>query len=671
MAEHDGGRAAISGFLAQTIAIAGIAVLPRSLPDTNRSDQGNKTDDLLLALFSKGGSKLWQETFDTDLVMDLKDLGLQQADELVLVQFKFSETGKTIGPTELEHIKKRFQDSGRRAKKELDREVTRYILVTNRRIPSLPDSRRSSRATPIHVTIGIELDGRPFHVAIRPLDYWNDALTRFARSYGCLDDEIDAGLDRLVGELLSCAIAPIQYPITIDQLARAFTGITAPKQLTAEAIAAVEGEKLRFTRDVLGVRGDLVERQIVHDLLEVVETRAIALLTGLGGMGKTVALWSFIQHIWERVEAKEQVIGVMRQTDEVQPHYFKHLACGWANDVDVPRHRAGDDDPDRVLKRLSCANPKARSPLLFLALDGIDEYAPNQRDAAIDLIRWFTSEDQRCRRSATPPQAALILTCRDVNDFLMNWHPGDLSGYGPSLEDQPPVIPLGIFEDSELRSATFKLAPEVAKRLAGRLVFEDSSTRAIPLGSDGYGKLGDGSGPTLPRASLPASDAIADESVQLLHHPVFWRAFLGLDTTWQARLLDGDEAALVRLAAEYFERTCRKARRRGINVANLNAIGNALHGLAKHCRASGEGVYDYAIWVQFVRASGALHPNDDGALYQEALSAGLIASEAETRWRWTYPFVRNYIADRGGNLVYRSDTEASPSDEGTIAHGTD
>ena len=126
--EHsvDGGLTALAGYLYQTVGVLGMRAGAHQLTNLTGSDDL----EALLALVKD--NELRYEYLDQDASIR-HALGIDEQDEYILVQFKYSRQEKPpkIGSKVLTEIIKRLKESANRAK-SLGHRVTGYGLITNR-----------------------------------------------------------------------------------------------------------------------------------------------------------------------------------------------------------------------------------------------------------------------------------------------------------------------------------------------------------------------------------------------------------------------------------------------------------------------------------------------------------------------------------------------------------
>src|SRR5260370_25425050 len=142
--EHsvDGGLTALAGYLYQTVGVLGMRAGAHQLTNLTGSDDL----EALLALVKD--NELRYEYLDQDASIR-HALGIDEQDEYILVQFKYSRQGKPpkIGSKEFTKIIKRLKESADRAK-SLGHRVTGCVLITNRALgPEAQKARNDAQIT--------------------------------------------------------------------------------------------------------------------------------------------------------------------------------------------------------------------------------------------------------------------------------------------------------------------------------------------------------------------------------------------------------------------------------------------------------------------------------------------------------------------------------------------
>ena len=122
-----------------------------------------------------------------------------------------------------------------------------------------------------------------------PSDRWSAKLREFAARYGCEDQEVQDGIANLVGEVVLRTAKAGDAQIEEGDLTVAFTSCRSAKALTYENLQKRSLETVKaFSRPYTA--GHSVRQRILDDLSREARQRALVILEGPGGSGKTTAL---------------------------------------------------------------------------------------------------------------------------------------------------------------------------------------------------------------------------------------------------------------------------------------------------------------------------------------------------------------------------------------------
>lgn len=661
----DGGRTALGGFLWQAMAVLGLAVRP--LIEKDPGDGGEL--DAIVDLVAKGGT-IRHEYFDQDAMVELGSVGLKGDDQRVLLQFKYSSqpTPPSLSERDLAEIVTSLQNSAARAT-AAGQPITAFALITNRHVASA-ESAAKCHGRPLSDMFEHIIGGTPFRIITRiNEDMWQSWLYRIGRRYGCNKTEVQSGVHKLIGQLFEATRHGEDALLRPETVIEAITGFPDARPLEAIAINAREAARFDHMVEAMGLVGDVsrrdalddltVRRDALDDLARQAISRGIIAVVGQGGTGKTVALGQWIHACRER----GRTVAVLRHASAVNnEHYLAREARGWATDGDSSLRSA--DTLPTILARLALANGEDVRPVFVLALDGLDHvhlraFAPQIQA----ILREFSDEEGRASNLGLAPRATIMITCRDADELKEYLPVRDLSGFGLSQEKQCGIVDMGLFSWHELRRAAARLADPVRRRvedLVGASQLADSALpqplesanltlkELHPDASPAPLSLGLSSSSSWHMPAPPEASSDSVIPIHLLRYPVLWRAFLLLEQSEQEGFLMGDAEALPRLARQYVGRFCSKAAER-ISGLRREEVADALVPVAGVCLAGGQHLFDRAIFLERVMASGVVQPPHDRALYEEALSAGVITREARSRWRWTHGFVCAYLAAFGSD----------------------
>lgn len=612
--KQDGGLWALAGYLYQVV---GTLSIPATIPDSTLSIQDHDRTDALLELTKVGEALCTQpEQYGQDVVLDSQ---FDPNDECVLVQFKYSLDKRPIGVQELRETIERLDESAKRAEADGKR-VTSYMLVTNRPLTGTQkgaayywDEQKRERDP---------------HCVLRyvpcSMEEFEERIRRFGQAYGATDKEIERGINSSIGKVFrETGDHRFRASVFKEDLIEAFTDYRDSRALTPENVTEHSRRQLCDFGTRIGLRGNPVRRQVLSNLVRDSTGRALIILYGLGGCGKTVALWQWIS------EAGAFTTFSTAKDIPTRDWVVREI-CEWSNLPDT--HNRRNETTEEALNRLFIANPDLNPPIFHLGLDGLDEEHnhPEQRYSASNAIKWFWEEDSNARGGHRPPRAVLVVTCRDAEEFKRSWLPHDLSGGFSSLP-APVSHRVEVFSLDEMHDALniTSLDQSVRDRIETTINIISDYEAAVTLRSSNL------------------SGRIADEGiVDSIRHPSVWRSFLELNTSTQQEVLDGDSAALNRLAHLFVGRFCGKVIHRGKIISlRENELLGAIYAVARQSELH-DGIWHLyrEDWEQPSVDSAFVNERQARDLYYEALSGGLIAEDTPNRWRWLYPWIQDYLA---------------------------
>lgn len=648
----NGGQIAFCGFLYQIVGTLGLRAWAECRDQTAEYGKIEGLLDFVLT------NDLYHEVADRDaFIQGLSDM--TRGDSIV-VQFKFSlkPLDHPLRPADFAEICRRFHQTAS-AQQRKPQSGVKYFVITNRPLSTelhpiildqAPDqrqfiqlekpqaTRRKKRADDTDHECLTAILQRTEVVEGLHFERFERQLRAFAAEYGVhggdperpeRDSEFDRGLRELIGALSQQAAWQDPYPITADFLAQTFRGYSAPRKLTVTAVEEYTRESRRTISGELGVHGHPIRRRLLEQVLENADDHAFVVLSGPGGNGKSVLGWQAVEAAFADGIAQHPVAGAFLSAHDVEPHALSWIAGEWAN---VPAHKRTESN-EEVITRLRIANRGAR-PVFCLCLDGLDEVEaghPHARSIE-SLLRWFWKQEEDLLRqrhvegSIAPPEATLIVTCRDEQDEVISWLGGRLS---PAFKETPPKpIPIPEFTPEEIVQAARSIVPRQAARI------EDA---VDPLFSRPDGATGRSSlSPVVGRSILHPDVRAA------LAHPVMWYAISGLPDEQVDAMLDGRLDALDALAGRFIEWfTDKVTKRRRVPEDQISYV---LQAVSRHATAMSSAELPYGLWRESSRQAG-LSDLVGTHLYREARSAGLIEEVSLfQRWSWRHPFVAQYLA---------------------------
>jgi hypothetical protein len=629
---RDGGISALAGYLYQIVGVLGMQAAAHCSDASSNSDELNT----LLTLTRLG--ELHHEHFDQDAV--IQHLGVESGDEVVLVQFKFSRqiSPPPISPKDLLEIANALYKSAERASKQ-GRSVTGYALVTNRH---LGDQAKELLGAAIkgasHSRLKSEKQSSILYqlrtITELHLSDWDKALRHYAHRFGAKEPEVEDGIHKLIGKVLSETAKQSDMSITEADLIEAFTGCRDARPLMPGTIVKRSADTFPINLPMAPIR-----RQLLDEVAEATAKRALVVLYGMGGCGKTVALWQWARELTSATFPGAGAFTVIRFAGDILPFWVAEMICKWGNLSQNPSRYS--EQPEYALERLCLANPDLAHPIIHLGLDGLDEEVGSraQENIVKEILRWFWEEDERLRQEARPPKATLLLTCRDAHDLEQKWLRLDSSGFGYK-GILPYSLKVSDFSWEELLEAAKEAAnqndlPELYQRIRAAIRAADNEQQGALV--EGYELSPFG-------ASDPFMIAADEEIFEALKHPAMWRSLLELKSDIQLQALDGEAQATQKLVDVFVNRFCRKVvdrgRFSGLREPEFICILNEIVG---HCLRNGRIQQLRSDWVDPACNTKLVGARDANVLYSEALSGGVIIQDDPNHWRWRHNIVRDYL----------------------------
>jgi len=649
----DGGRSALCGFLWQFMGAAAIVAMGECQGD----DPHTPELDALVRAARQSGVHGYSEPFDQDLsLIDESDRRVER--RCILTQFKYSrnQTANTVMDRgDIDDVINRLDASAREARIAGYQPVA-YVLVTNQAI-TRDGTAGHERAQQIPPNIDLFMTSQP--VPAQPLLYtargpsmqeWVNRLRDFARRFGLDSDEIDDGIDRLMGHLLSVGGGATQVNAALDRrsFTRAFTGSTDTQPLTAGDVAPHSRESIARLRPHWQTETPLVRRYVLDEIIERARSRALVVVYGPGGCGKTATLLQWADATMESVAATtgrpvydSGAFVALEGANRVQANWISKVIGAWGNWS--TGSRLYSDDRDRVWGRLRAANLDADLPLLRLGLDGLDEDADSdlRKDGLRDILRWFWDEDVEATGKVQRPRMTLVVTCREgatiVEDVLR------LRRHGVPGAPSFAQIRIGDFSEPDLRQVVALLPlgrHEIRRRLEEAVDLVDGPQEDD---NDDAGLLS--AAAVTPAAPQAPGVAVDPDIYTALKHPATWDAFYSLDVESQEGVLDGSRESTMRLARAIVRRACTKAHERHSSIfPDTDDLILVLRDVAQKI-AYTTTAHPYAAWRSALDAGGVVTGSAVLRLYKEAESAGLIVEDVRLAlWRWRHTMVWEALA---------------------------
>jgi hypothetical protein len=629
----NGGRSALAGYLYQIVGALGMKA-EAHCPDAPR---GSDELDALLTLVGNGD--LHHEYLDQDAV--IQKLGIESSDEYVLVQFKYSRQvpPPTIGPMELKEIINRLIKSANSAS-NAGQNVTGYALVTNRRLgDKANDLRQSVESEDLHPPLTrkeqVDVLQQLRIVTELSLTKWDSALKNYAQKLGSLEREVKEGIDKLIVSLVRQTVDQSSALVTEANLIEAFTGCQDARFLTPESI--VKHSKSHVEKFPVGLPTAPVRRKILDEIAQATSERALVILSGLGGCGKTVTLWQWASELTTSSPPGTGAYTTIELASDISCSWIAETICEWRN---LPRSSpCYSEQTERALKRLREANPDLTPPVIHLGLDGLDEEigSVEQEHIVKETLRWFWNEDQAPHWDRAPC-ATLVVTCRNPKDLVNKWLKLDQSGF-PYSGELPKAVEINEFSSQELAKAAQQTGiPEIYDRIKRALQsINDELLAPSTIENE----------PALFGAPHPFRNVVDEQVLEAIKHPAMWRALLQLDEKSRLQVLDGAPQAVRNLAKVFINRFCKKVLDRG-QASRLGGdeLLDVLHKIALCCQANKQVQQSKNDdWIDPACETDLVIRTEARGLYSEAISGGIIIEDDLKHWRWRHDLVRDYLAE--------------------------
>ncbi len=618
----DGGQVAMIGFLYQMMGFIALRAWA-----SHSNQVADYELDVLLGVIRDG--ELYHEIGDIDVLV--RQLGLDHPNACVLIQFKYSQDPNKypVTPGKLAEICRNFlRNVEQWSHQQLN--ITSYRVITNRPISeTLSPVMNKPAGQRAHEQFNTPelLDILQKTEIIRILHFsdWIDALNSFASEYGIEPEEVRSGVAYLIGELTMRASMGSALPLKEKDLVKAFRGYEQKRKLTIAAIREYTAYQWEELSDQLGLQGMPVRRELFEDTMNKLRKHALIILCGQGGSGKSIMAWHLLRSMMEETSETTRSATVFLPAWDVQLHTLSWVVGEWSG---IPENKR-NEPMEQALRRVRIANPHAR-PVFCLTLDGLDELRESvPRETSIrEVIEWFWRRECELRRAGSiePPEASLIVTCRDARIIIDDWLRGALS---QRMKDNPPIpIPIGDYSDVELQNAVELVMRLHAERFKQALANQSISANTMRSARQG--------GIEFP--------PVHPEVLKALYHPAMWFALGALSSEEQTQLLDGGALAFDRLAEQFLKWFYKKARERRSDWDRDDII-EVLIAVAFDAANTQAVEYPYNIWKNGGFREYDLDRTKVKWLYTEALSAGLIEEDQRRKiWYWRHPFVGRYLA---------------------------
>lgn len=606
--DKDGGIWALGGYLYQVIGVLGIGA--EFLVGEEDVDNDEKEFGAVLRDIKQSSAlQVEIEKYGEDGL--IRNVGLSASDQSVLIQFKFSRKIPIpkIGHDELAKILANFNKNVERAKKD-GTHINACVLVSNKCFTHGEGSsqelwdkeeQRTDREYSIRKILGIGPEK------------FIDQLRLFATRYGVDEDEIQKGIERLIGHLLMRAVEKRIEPEDFKSLlVKSITDVPTANPLTIEYLF----EKCQINLREFGKFLKLDQwdyqplvRDVLDEVSKLISEHSLIGLCGPGGSGKSVLLW----HILNAQNVKD--IKYARDMD--RNWIQKLINIDWRNITKL------EESEDKALSRLVIANPDQKKPILWLGLDGLDEGVSIDQEKYIrTVIKWFWNLEQK--KGSGPSDCVLIVSFRRP-DNLRN-----LLNIPPDYQDRlPEVIKVGLFDHNNVLQALERHFPDINTSSLKSQQILGGPINPYSITSDNL--------PRVFEQQIPIHSS--------LYHPVVWRALLNIkEESLRKGAILGEKASLHALAKNILDWFVYKLeiRNRDFRINNQQ-VKRILSKLSSQTVM--EKFYSRKSWFDIViQDTGEMNAN---ILYEEAESSGIIMENEDGKWYWKHDFVYEFLRNGG------------------------
>ena len=452
-------------------------------------------------------------------------------------------------------------------------------------------------------------------------DYEN-TIVEEAKQYGMLGEEIDRGVDAIVGYLIKLAGSAGPRIVLPETLRLKLTGNEKAVKLCSEDSNKLQRDDLeKFNRPE--VPPNVVPRSKVEDLADSIMGYPLTIVYGDGGCGKSVAMSELVSSCLQNFR-RPPGFCLLARASSFNPEFAMGRVAAWRR---FNSYSSGEKFSDS-LRRLDGAF--GDRPVLLVCVDAIDE--KDKVRLPRDVVEFITelvdyAVQSRYSTETDVAVVSVVVSCRREDEYK---NLERMNSLAPS--EFINSIKLSDFEPDELIHAA-KMSDGVDETVRERIIFR--------FGSDDQKQLGSSSVP-------PKTISHIGETI--IRHPVIWSKFAILSTAFQHSCLDGLNEGLFQLGEKYFEWFRKKASYRitdlklGDCKASLTA---AAESHSKHTPT------DYRkSWRDPIVETVDITKRQAELLFQEAISAGIIVEEEQqgSKWRWNHLWFCNYLLEMEGAL---------------------
>jgi hypothetical protein len=601
------------------------------------------------------------EVGDQDILIpnELAALGEGLDQGCALIQVKFSQRlpPPPLGRSDLKEIAKGLVTAKNEMPK-LGLTPKTLFLVSNRGLNEdakhdLAEAQHNNRLPDYTVPqLNVLRELRPIVEA--PTSMWLDRLRLFGARYGLLEEEIAAGIDRLVSQFIGHAV---DSNLRLDRrdLVRAFAGDPGARMVRYADVAAVASDWLR-DQDFSAPKPFQQRRQFDEDLSAATKRHALVLLHGQGGCGKTLALKRWAWEGLGETPATARACVNLQVCSNIEDGWISATIDRWSNAnirsrLNQPRGRRSIHE---ALDRIERANHPPARPILHFGLDGLDELPEQSQNPHGEigmLLRWFTEHERHYREGRGELRATLVVTCRErelLDRFLTSDRPMASGRYENLEEDtgqeEHHRIAITSFDTQELLAAA-STAERSGLLESDELTLLESLMRSVQLAND-VERFPRGAG-DFPSLAPPANQPVEGEPITLpLHHPAMWAAFLDLPASRRREVLSGSRDGRIALADQYVGHFLMRLNRRSAACNLSNDEVKMLLSAAEH-HNRGKAWQTTAAWLAGAARSEVAGQLIYKRIFNESVSWGIIEKEGN-RWRWRYALISEYLMVTSG-----------------------
>jgi hypothetical protein len=414
---------------------------------------------------------------------------------------------------------------------------------------------------------------------------------------------------------------------------------------------------------------------VLDELQATSKNAALIVVSGTGGVGKSVAIAQWLSYRAETREHYGDAFGAIEFADRVTGTTVRSAFRRWvgiASGLNVwPGH---DDDVGRVMTRCAIAHaavegppsvrgwnydlsPPDSGPYYTLALDGIDEGSEAVAENLREILRWFSAEHRRIAgHPAERPRAVLVVTCRRSTDLDRVLLPTG-RGVPPPAGSYYVSVKATDFTHGELVEVALLCDEAIATRLATTFAVLIPSRSVVRAGARSLRlstSLGGGANDRAVVArDVTGERAASADIAEALRHPAMWDRFAALSPAQRHLVLDGDSSALDLLSQGFVEwavaKCCRSIGARSIDTPGMVNHLLRTSRLAMEC-AKTDKDFTRSLWGEGIDAS---QPHSRATVLDVDLERGgvIIQGEGDT-WTWRHGFVGRWLAsDSAGECL--------------------